>query len=288
MSYVTKENLMQIVLDAVNADNDRFREIFESLTRHIHAFVDEVNLTQEEWFFAIDFLTRTGQMCDEDRQEFVLLSDMFGLSALVDLRNNEGISSATESAVLGPFHAKALPMPMGAMIARGDEAKRGDEAFICGTVLDGDGNPIRGAMLDVWHADDIGFYDVQDEKQPDHNLRGIFTTGEDGKYWFRTIKPSPYPVPTDGPVGELLDALGKHAMRPAHLHFKINAPGFEELVTQIYSSDSKYLDTDAVFGVKESLIAQYTPNNSAEEAAKHNFRTPFYEVNFDFVMTKGE
>ena len=154
--------------------------------------------------------------------------------------------------------------------------------------MDGDGNPVEGAMLDVWHADDIGFYDVQDEKQPDHNLRGIFTTGADGKYWFRTVKPSPYPVPTDGPVGELLDALGKHAMRPAHLHFKIDAPGFEQLVTQIYSSDSDYLDTDAVFGVKESLVAEYMPNQSDGDAAQYEFRTPFYEMDFNFVLTKSE
>ena len=194
MSYVTEENLMQVVLGATNADSKRFEEIFSALTRHIHAFVDEVNLTQEEWFFAIDYLTRTGQMCDDDRQEFILLSDMFGLSALVDLRNNKGIGSATESAVLGPFHTKALPMEMGAMIARGDEAERGEQAFVTGTIKDGDGNPIEGATLDVWHADDIGFYDVQGERQPAHNLRGIFKTGADGKYWFRTVKPSPYPA----------------------------------------------------------------------------------------------
>ncbi|MEM7032346.1 MAG: dioxygenase [Chloroflexota bacterium] len=286
MSYVTEENLRDVVISTLNTDDERFKEIFTALVKHIHAFTKEVDLTLDEWFVGIDFLTRTGQMCDEDRQEFVLASDMFGLSALVDMMHNRGQGSATESAVLGPFHTKALPMEMGATIARGPEEDRGEQAVVRGMIKDSNGNPIENATLDVWHADDVGFYDVQDEKQPDHNLRGIFKTGADGQYWFRTIKPSPYPVPTDGPVGELLNAIGKHAMRPAHLHFKIDAPGFDQLVTQIYSADSGYLDSDAVFGVKESLLAKYVPNHSAKEASKHDFRTPFFEMDFDFVLSR--
>ena len=288
MRNITEENLTQIVLDRTNTNDPRMNEIISKLITHVHAFIRDVEPTEHEWFQAIDFLTRTGQKCDDKRQEFILLSDVLGVSMLVDAINHRGLGSATETTVTGPFHAEALPMEMGANIARGSEAERAEQTVVSGTITDANGNPIEGVMLDIWQADDIGFYDVQDDKQPEMNLRGIFKTGTDGKYWFRTIKPNYYPVPVDGPVGELLNAAGRHPMRPSHIHFMIEAPGYERLITHIFSDGDAYLDSDAVFGVKESLIAPYVPNNSAEEAAKYGFRSPFLEMKFDFTLKKSE
>ncbi|MEM7115626.1 MAG: intradiol ring-cleavage dioxygenase [Chloroflexota bacterium] len=288
MRNITEENLTQIVLDRTNTDDARTNEILTKLITHMHAFIRDVEPTEKEWFHAIDFLTRTGQMCDDKRQEFILLSDVLGVSMLVDAINHRGMGSATETTVTGPFHAEAPTLEMGANVAKGPELARarekGQETVVSGVITDDEGHPIEGAMLDIWHADDIGFYDVQDEKQPEQNLRGIFKTGADGRYWFRTIRPTYYPVPTDGPVGELLNAAGRHPMRPSHIHFMIGAPGYERLITHIFSAGDPYLDGDAVFGVKESLIAPYTPNDSMEEAARYGFNSPFFEMKFDFVL----
>ena len=292
MRNISEENLTEIVLDRTNTEDARMNEILTKLITHVHAFIRDAEPTEGEWFEAIQFLTRTGQMCDDKRQEFILLSDVLGVSMLVDAINHRGMGSATETTVTGPFHAEALPMEMGANVARGPEWERaresGEETVVSGIITDDEGNPIEGVMIDIWQADDIGFYDVQDDKQPDMNLRGIFKTGADGKYWFRTIKPNYYPVPTDGPVGDLLRAAGRHPMRPSHIHFMIGAPGYERLITHIFSDGDEYLDSDAVFGVKESLIAPYVPNHSAEEAAKYDFNTPFLEMKFDFVLKKSE
>lgn len=288
MRNITEENLTQAVLDRTNTDNPRVNEIISKLVTHVHAFIRDLEPTEEEWFQAIDFLTRTGQKCDDKRQEYILLSDVLGVSMLVDAINHRGMGSATETTVTGPFHAKALTMEMGANIARGPEESRALQAVVSGIITDDAGNPIEGVMLDIWQADDIGFYDVQDPNQPEYNLRGIFKTGADGRYWFRTVRPKYYPVPTDGPVGELLDAAGRHPMRPSHIHFMIDAPGYERIITHIFSDDCEYLDSDAVFGVKESLIAPYVPNDSAEEAAKYGFRSPFVEMNFDFTLIKSK
>lgn len=291
MRNISEENLTEIVLDRTNTEDARMNEILTKLITHVHAFIRDAEPTEGEWFEAIQFLTRTGQMCDDKRQEFILLSDVLGVSMLVDAINHRGMGSATETTVTGPFHAEALPMEMGANVARGPEWERaresGEETVVSGIITDDEGNPIEGVMIDIWQADDIGFYDVQDDKQPDMNLRGIFKTGADGKYWFRTIKPNYYPVPTDGPVGDLLRAAGRHPMRPSHIHFMIGAPGYERLITHIFSDGDEYLDSDAVFGVKESLIAPYVPNDSAEEAAKYGFNTPFLEMKFDFVLKKS-
>jgi catechol 1,2-dioxygenase len=203
---------------------------------------------------------------------------------LVDAINNRKPSGASESTVLGPFHVQGAPeMPMGANICR--DAK-GQPMVVRGRILDTAGNPVEGARIDVWQANDEGFYDVQQKGiQPDFNLRGVFRTGADGRYWFRGVKPRFYPIPDDGPVGRMLRALGRHPFRPAHLHYIIEAPGFDRLVTHIFDPDDPYIHSDAVFGVKESLLAEFREVDDAQRAAELDFSGPFFEVDFDFVLT---
>jgi hydroxyquinol 1,2-dioxygenase len=277
------ENLTKEVLNRLTIEEGRTKEILTKLITHLHDFVSDVQPTEEEWFNAIDFLTRTGQTCTDKRQEFILFSDVLGVSMLVDSINHKD-ASVTESTVTGPFHAQAKQMTLGENIATGPEWKRGDPAIVSGTVSDSSGNPLANVEIDVWQSDDIGFYDIQDVNQPEMNLRGVFKTDADGKFWFKTIKPAAYPVPTDGPVGELLRASGRHAMRPAHIHFMISANGYERLITHLFVKGDEYLDSDAVFGVKDSLILDFIPQNDAEKARELGFKTPFYEVNYDFKL----
>ncbi|MEM7534509.1 MAG: intradiol ring-cleavage dioxygenase [Chloroflexota bacterium] len=284
MPSITEHNITDEVLNRTNTDEPRTKEFLEKLIKHVHAFVRDFEPTEAEWFQAIDFLTRTGHTCTGTRQEFILLSDVLGVSMLVDAINHRDMDGATETTVTGPFHTEAPVMEMGAMIATGSEAERGERTVVKGIITDVDGNPINGATVDVWQSDDIGYYDTQDVNQPDVNLRGLFTTGEDGSYWFRTIKPTSYPVPTDGPVGELLRAAGRHPMRPAHIHFWIKAEGYEQLITHIFVEGDEYIESDAVFGVKDSLVMSFVPNESSEEAARYGIEAPFNEVRYDFAL----
>ena len=230
MRTFTEASSVEAVLERMaNCPDPRLKEIMDSLVTHLHAFVRDVEPTFDEWLAAIQFLTRTGQICDERRQEFILLSDTLGVSMLVDAINHRKPSGATESTVLGPFHVANAPvMQMGDSISRDH---KGEPLVMSGRVLDQRGTPIRDALLDVWQASADGFYDIQDDRQPTMNLRGLFRTGDDGRYFFRTVKPSSYPIPTDGPVGAMLTALGRHPMRPAHVHFIISADGCEPLTT---------------------------------------------------------
>lgn len=287
MRNVTEESLTEAVLGQLNAQNPRVQQVVTGLVRHLHAFIREIEPTEEEWFTAIDFLTRTGQKCDAKRQEFILLSDTLGVTMLVDALNHRLAEGATETTVTGPFHAAAMAMDNGAMIARGPEAQRGHQAVVRGRVLDVNGKPLAGVKVDVWQADDSGFYDLQDEHQPEMNLRAIFTTNERGEYWFRTVKPSSYPVPTDGPVGELLLATGRHPMRPAHIHFRLTQAGYQRLTTHVFVAGDAYLDSDAVFGVKDSLIVPFVLNEDLEKAEEYEFPGPFYEAEFDFVLVEA-
>ncbi|MBX3576719.1 MAG: intradiol ring-cleavage dioxygenase [Rhizobiaceae bacterium] len=285
--YFTEENSVEVVTARnAGAKDARLKQVMEVVTRKLHEAVKEIEPTQDEWFQAIMFLTKTGHMCTDWRQEFILLSDVLGVSMLVDAINNRKPSGASESTVLGPFHVADAPeLPMGANICLDH---KGEDMVISGRILDTDGKPISGAVLDVWQANDEGFYDVQQKGiQPDFNLRGVFRTGADGRYWFRAVKPKFYPIPDDGPVGQLLNALGRDPYRPAHLHFILKADGFETLVTHIFDPDDPYIATDAVFGVKQSLLAEFRKVDDAARAKVLGFKGWFWDVEFDFVLTRG-
>lgn len=273
------------VLDRMSDTKDaRLKQIMTSVVTHLHAVVREVEPTMDEWMAAIRFLTETGQKCDDKRQEFILLSDTLGVSMLVDAINNRKPSGATESTVLGPFHVAGAPKKkMGDTISMDG---KGDPAYISGRVVDQSGRPIASAQLDVWQTSSDGAYDVQDPTQPEMNLRGLFTTGADGRFFFRTVKPKHYSIPTDGPVGKMLVALGRHPMRPAHIHFIIGAPGFEPVTTHMFVAGDQYLDSDAVFGVKDSLVVDFVKHDDAGEAKKLGLGNPYYTAEHDFALVK--
>ena len=282
--YFSEENSAEVVLSrtAETAD-ERLRTVMASAVRHLHAFVKEVEPTNAEWLTALDFLTKTGQICSDWRQEWILLSDVLGVSMLVDAINNRKPSGATETTVLGPFHVSDAPrLPNGADICLDGKGQR---LLVTGRVTDTAGRPIASALLDVWQANDEGFYDVQQKGvQPDMNLRGVFTTDAEGRYWFRSAKPRYYPIPDDGPVGRLLKALGRHPYRPAHLHFIVRAEGFQPIVTHIFTPDCPYLHSDAVFGVKQSLVADFKIVDDERRAAELGFPNPFAAVAWDFAL----
>jgi hydroxyquinol 1,2-dioxygenase len=286
--YFTEANSADVVISRnANAENKRLAQVMEVITRHLHAAVKEIEPTEKEWFDAIMFLTRTGQMCTDWRQEWILLSDTLGVSMLVDAINNRKPSGASESTVLGPFHVADAPeLPLGSDICLD---QKGTPMVVSGRILSIDGTPIAHAKVDVWQANDEGFYDVQQKGiQPDFNLRGVFRTNEKGEYWFKGVKPKYYPIPDDGPVGQLIGALGRHPFRPAHLHYIITAPGFETLTTHIFDPDDPYIHSDAVFGVKESLMAKFEPVSDPARMAAQGFDKPFVEVHHDFVLAPAK
>jgi len=259
IDYFTEARSVDAVTARVGDGADaRLAHVMNRLVHHVHAFVKDVELSQSEWGMAIDFLNRTGRISDANRQEFILLSDTLGVSMLVDAINNRRPSGATENTVLGPFHVDGAPeYAMGANITQlgGEET-----CLFQGTVTDLNGAPIEGVRIDVWSDNEDGFYDVQQPGvQPQHNNRGVFTTGADGRYWFQGIKPVSYPIPDDGPVGKLLERLGRHPFRPAHMHFIISADGYDQVTTHTFVAGDPYLKSDAVFGVKASLIAEFEP-----------------------------
>ena len=280
--------LTDTVISRIKAQDPRTQEILTKLVKHLHAFIKDVEPTESEWFKAIDFLTRTGQKCDDKRQEFILFSDVLGASMLVDAINHRAHDESTATTVTGPFHAASRSYKSGDTIAHGKEAQRGEPTVVSGKVLDLNGHPLSNATVDVWQSDDVGYYDVQDVTQPEMNLRGVFKTNDSGEFWFRTIKPAAYPIPTDGPVGELLRASGRDSMRPAHIHFWIKSNGYKDLITHLFVAGDKYLDSDAVFGVKESLILNFEKNMNAVEASKWKVSTPFYHVQYDFKLERKD
>jgi protocatechuate 3,4-dioxygenase beta subunit len=282
--YFSEENSVDAVVSRMGDMRDaRLKTVMESGVRHLHAFIKEVEPTTTEWMAALEFLTRTGQICNEWRQEWILLSDILGVSMLVDAINNRRPSGATETTVLGPFHVSGAPRyPNGANICL---EKKGEPLVVSGRVTDTNGKPVAGALLDVWQANEEGFYDVQQKGiQPDYNLRGIFTTDAGGYFWFRSIKPRFYPIPNDGPVGQLLEKLDRHPNRPAHIHFIVGAEGYQPITTHIFTPDCPFLGSDAVFGVKESLIADFHLVDDPLRAEELGFSNPFYAVNWDFAL----
>lgn len=273
------------------APDPRLTQIMTALIRHLHDLAREVQLTPDEWKKGIDFLTETGHITDERRQEFILLSDTLGLSALIDLIANRGKSArATESSLLGPFFREGAPeMPLGASIARDAE---GEPLLVHGQVTAPDGKPIAGATLDVWQAAPNGLYDLQRENPTRENparenskmdLRARFRTGADGRFSFLTVKTASYPVPHDGPVGRMLDALGCHPYRPAHIHFKFMAPGYRQLITALYMEGDSYLDSDAVFGARAPLVVGYRPHRRQIDGRSETIDS----IEFDFVLERA-
>ncbi|MFD5625980.1 intradiol ring-cleavage dioxygenase [Streptomyces sp. NPDC127072] len=272
------------VVDSLERTADaRLRELLTALARHLHDFVRETEPTMAEWERAIGFLTATGQMCTDTRQEFILLSDVLGVSMLVETINGHREPGATESTVLGPFHMTESPVrALGANI---DLMGTGEPCVVSGRVLAPDGTPLPGAVLDVWQADPEGFYDVQrPDVQPAGNGRGLFTADADGHFWFRSCVPSPYPIPTDGPVGKLLKATDRHPYRPAHIHFIASADGHAPVTTHIFVAGSRYLDSDAVFAVKDSLVQDFAETDDPSLAREFGVPNPFRYARFDLVL----
>ena len=284
-AHFTEEDSAEVVIaQNANAKSERLREVMESVTRHLHEAIKEIEPTQEEWMDAIMFLTKTGHMSDDWRQEFILLSDILGVSMLVDAINSRRPAGASENTVLGPFHIGGTPeYEMGTNICLDG---KGEDMVVRGHVFDTDGNSLAGVKIDVWQANDEGFYDVQQKGiQPDFNLRGVFRTLDDGSYWFKAVRPKHYSIPTDGPVGKLLEDLGRHPFRPAHLHYIISKEGFDEVTTHIFDPDDIYIDSDSVFGVKESLIAEFVKVDDPKKVAEMGFSgTHYWDVEFDFVL----
>ena len=285
--YFTVKDSVKVVQDRTGPKaNKRVKFVFDSLVKHLHGFVKETNITMDEWMYGIQFLTRTGHLSTDWRQEFILLSDTLGISMLVETLNNHKMSGETESTVLGPFYIENAPQ-----YKNGENIcldGKGEPVWVHGRVTDAKGKPIAGAKLDIWQANEDGFYDVQQKGiQPDMNLRGVFTSDKDGYYFFRSAYPKYYPIPFDGAVGDMLKALDRNHNRPAHLHFIVSAPGFEKVTTHIFTPDCPWLKDDAVFGVKESLIADFKTIDNAKKAAEIGLPNPFKIVEWNFVLSKA-
>jgi protocatechuate 3,4-dioxygenase beta subunit len=284
----TEEHSAEVVAASFARTPDpRLRRVLTSMVQHLHAFVKDVELTEEEWGAAIAFLTRTGQTSDDVRQEVILLSDVLGVSMLVETINHRTGGTSTESTVLGPFHmVESPPRELGADIALDG---KGEPCLVTGRVTGPDGEPLAGALVDVWQANDDGFYDVQQPGvQPERNLRGLFTADADGRFWFRSIVPRHYPIPDDGPVGELLAATARHPNRPAHVHFLVTAPGHRPVTTHLFVAGDPYIDSDAVFGVKESLIREFPVVDDPARAADVGLPNPFRTVHFDVALLRAD
>ena len=278
----TEHTATTAVVDSfADTPDPRLREILQRLVPHLHDFVREVRPSTAEWEAAIRFLTETGQKCDDTRQEFILLSDVLGVSMLVETVN--GQQEGTESTVLGPFHVGESPgRELGATI---DMLGGAEPCIVTGRVLDPAGAPLAGATVDVWQCTEEGFYDVQQpDVQPPGNGRGLFHTDADGQFWFRTVVPSHYPIPTDGPVGRMLDASARHPFRPAHIHFIVDAARHTSLTTHVFVGGSPYLDSDAVFAVKKSLVVPFDHVTDLDLAARYGLAGPFRLARIDLVI----
>jgi len=272
-----------VITRMAEAGSARFKEVMSALVTHLHDFAREVKLTEAEWMQGIRFLTATGQTCDAKRQEFILLSDTLGLSMLVVAMNHAKPAGATEATVFGPFHVDDTPaVEQGADLAAGAP---GAPLFVEAHVQDLDGRPIAGAEVDVWQADDDGLYDVQRPELGDtRRARGVLRTDAHGTVRFRSVAPTAYPVPTDGPVGELLRASGRHPWRPAHIHFMIRVPGYQTLVTHIFRDGDTYLDSDVVFGVRSSLIGDFVRHDPGRAPDATTLDEPFYTLQQTFAL----
>lgn len=285
MREFDEKNITQAVIARLAASDDpRFKQVMTALLTRLHDFVREVKLTEAEWLTAIQFLTDVGQMCTAQRQEFILLSDTLGVSVLVITLNHPAERDSAESTVLGPFYWEGAPeLPRGSNLAVG---VKGEPAFYSGRVLDVDGRPLENALLDIWSGDGEGNYDMQIPGETQMKARGRIRTDAEGRYWFRSIRPTYYPVPTDGPVGRMLRKMGRHPYRPGHIHMIVSAPGHLPVTTHLFVAGSPYLDSDAVFGVKESLVAQFDRHPPGVGPGGERLEVPYYTVNYDFRLRR--
>lgn len=287
MRNINEDTITLAVVGSMSETKDaRLRTVMTSLVQHLHSFAREVKLTEDEWAKAISFLTAVGHITDDKRQEFILLSDTLGLSMLVTAQNNKKPAECTEATVFGPFFVEGAPE-----YSNGDDISNGasgEPCFVSGRILGPDGFPVASARIDVWQSDQDGFYDVQkvptSPAMPEHRARGRLLSAADGTFHFRSILAEAYPIPHDGPVGKLLDALGRHPWRPAHLHFMIAAPGYETLVTHVFRNGDKYLDSDAVFGVRSSLVADWVRHEPGLAPDGTRLSSVFYTLEYDFAL----
>jgi hydroxyquinol 1,2-dioxygenase len=270
MRNLDEHTITQAVLDRfANTPDPRLKQIIFSLVQHLHDFARETRLTEEEWFEGIKFLTRAGHMTDDKRQEFILLSDTLGLSMLTVAMNNAKPAGCTEATVVGPFHVENAPhYKLGDDVGNG---AIGTPCFVKGTIKGLGGEPVSGAHIEVWQSDEEGMYDVQKKDLSQAQGRGVLKADENGQYYFKSILAVAYPIPHDGPVGDMLSATKNHPWRPAHLHFMIKAPGYESLITHVFRRDDQYLDSDAVFGVRQSLITDWVKQPNGEYLLEFNF-----------------
>lgn len=276
-----------VVESFADADDPRLKEVMQSLVRHLHAFITEVSLTEEEWRAAIELLTATGHITDDKRQEWILWSDSLGISMLVDALAHPVGGGATESTVLGPFYVPGSPLRQAG--ERLDEMPSGEPAWVHGRVFSTDGRPLAGAELDVWQNGDNELYAVQDPEAPEDHLRGRFITDADGAYGFVAVRPTPYPIPYDGPVGGMLKATGRHPWRPAHIHMIVRAPGHASVTTHVFDRDSEYIDSDAVFAVKPSLLRSFE-RRAADDPDRPAAMDPgpWWSLESDFVLSPAD
>ena len=283
MRQFDEKSITQAVIARMSdCDDPRFKKVMTSLITHMHDFVREVKLTEAEWINALMFLTEVGKTCTPKRQEFILLSDTLGVSILVITLNHPAEGGTTDSTVLGPYYWDGAPeLPPGSDLAVG---VKGDPTLYSGRVLGDDGKPIAGAVLDVWSGDGEGTYDMQMEGDVGMKARGRIRTDAGGRYSFWSIRPEHYPVPSDGPVGVMLRKMGRHPMRPGHIHMIVSAPGYDAITTHLFAAGSQYLDSDAVFGVKDSLVTGFKRHDAGKAPDGTVRDVPFYTVNYDFKL----
>ncbi|RBY97689.1 catechol 1,2-dioxygenase [Blastococcus sp. TF02-8] len=287
MQLVTEENITELAVERwATAGDPRLAELMTALVRHLHDFAREVRLTEDEWMAAMQWLTRTGQISDEKREEFILASDVLGLSMLVVQMNHRLDPRATPATVLGPFHIEGSP-ELGYADDMSDGLP-GTPLYLHGTVRDLEGNPVPHAVLDVWQADTEGAYESQIPDIDEARLRAKYTTREDGSYCVRTIAPLGYAIPMDGPVGDLISRTGISYFRPAHIHFLINVPGYEPLITHLFQEGSDYLDSDVVFGTKQELVTPFEPRAAGPTPGGGSSDVPWLESRYDFVLQRRD
>jgi len=286
MPQFDEKTITRAVIDRLEGSPDpRFKQVMTSLVTHLHDFIRDVKLTEKEWIEAILFLTDVGKTCTDKRQEFILLSDTLGVSILTISLNHPPERGSVESTVLGPYYWEGAPeRPLGSNLAEG---VKGDCTFYSGRVLDVEGRPIAGALLDIWSGDGEGNYDMQIPGETEMRARGKIHADAEGRYLFRSIRPNYYPVPTDGPVGRMLRAMGRHPYRPGHIHMIVSAPGYEPVTTHLFVADSPYLDSDAVFGTKDSLVVKFERCAPGRAPTGEQMSVPYYTAHYDFRLRKA-